>query len=377
MEKYKPDILLLAISGILILVGILILAGVSASLSLQTSRDTFFYLGHQSLFGLLPGLILGAILFFLPLTLMKRLAFPALILTSILLIAVFVPYIGRESGGAHRWISMGSISFQPAEFLKLTSIIYLAAWLEARTSSSKRPQKFSPRTIFNKNNQVPLIPFLLLLSFISLLLILQPDISTLGIIGVTMLLMYFLAGTPLSHTLVIGAVGLAILFFLIRFEPYRFSRLLVFLNPTFDPLGQGYQIKQALIGIGSGGLTGLGLGMSFQKFGVLPEPTTDSIFAIFAEETGFLGGTLLILLFLAFLWRSFSIAQQASDTFSRLAAAGIGSWIGIQAFLNIGSMVGLVPVAGIPLPFVSYGGSALVAELAALGILLNISKHTP
>jgi cell division protein FtsW len=168
--------------------------------------------------------------------------------------------------------------------------------------------------------------------------------------------------------------GFAGLLFLIRIAPYRLDRLAVFFDPSLDPLGKGYQIKQALIGIGSGGITGVGLGLSFQKFGSLPEPIGDSIFAIFAEEIGFIGVAFLIVLFLAFAWRSFMIAKRAEDAFAKNAAIGIACWITLQAFVNMGSMVGLLPLTGVPLPFISYGGSALVAELIGIGILLNISK---
>jgi cell division protein FtsW len=166
------------------------------------------------------------------------------------------------------------------------------------------------------------------------------------------------------------------LYVLIQIAPYRLSRLAVFLNPDLDPLGQGYQIKQALIGIGSGGIFGVGLGLSFQKFGVLPEPISDSIFAIFAEEVGFIGAILLIVLFAAFAQRSFTVARRSKERFAQLAALGIAAWITMQAFINMGAMIGLLPLTGIPLPFISYGGSALLSEMLALGVLLNISKHT-
>ncbi|MDO8633351.1 MAG: FtsW/RodA/SpoVE family cell cycle protein, partial [Candidatus Wildermuthbacteria bacterium] len=183
------------------------------------------------------------------------------------------------------------------------------------------------------------------------------------------------SGKPLWHLLLMMGGGIAVLLFLIRLAPYRLSRLAVFFDPMLDPLGKGYQIKQALIGIGSGGLMGVGLGLSFQKFGALPEPISDSIFAVFAEETGFFGAAFLILLFLLFAWRSFVVAKKVGDPFARLALMGITLWIVLQALVNMGSMTGIFPLAGIPLPFISYGGSALVVELIGLGILLNISKQ--
>jgi cell division protein FtsW len=186
--------------------------------------------------------------------------------------------------------------------------------------------------------------------------------------------MYFLARTPIWHLIVGIAVVSAGLFAFVKIEHYRAQRIFAFLNPEIDPLGIGYQIKQALIAIGSGGIMGVGPGKSRQKFGFLPESMSDSIFAIYAEETGFIGALILMGLFIFFLWRAFKISKLSSNKFSQLASAGIISWIIIQAFINIGAMTGIMPLAGIPLPFFSSGGSALVAEIAAIGILLNISK---
>ena len=187
--------------------------------------------------------------------------------------------------------------------------------------------------------------------------------------------MYFFAKTPLLHTALIILVGVIGLVVLVNVAPYRLERIRVFLNPEIDPMGIGYQIKQSLITVGSGEVFGLGFGMSQQKFGLLPHPISDSIFAILAEETGFVGSVFLILLFVLFLWRGFKIGKESKDKFSQLVALGIVSWIFIQALVNMGSMINLSPLTGIPLPFVSYGGTALSTELAAVGILLNISKN--
>jgi cell division protein FtsW len=286
----------------------------------------------------------------------RKFSFHMLTANIALLGMVFLPFIGSAGQSAYRWIYIGPISFQPSELLKLTLILYIAAWLAA------------------KKTDKPLVPFLAIMGVISFMLILQPDISTLGVIGTTAVIMYFVANTPIWHTLLMIGGGIGALILLIQLAPYRVSRLAVFLDPSLDPLGQGYQVKQALIGIGSGGLTGVGLGLSFQKFGVLPEPISDSIFAVFAEEAGFIGAAILISIILAFAWRSFVNAKRSRDQFSMLVAVGIASWITLQSFVNMGSMIGLLPLTGIPLPFISYGGSALATELLALGILLNISK---
>lgn len=361
-SKY-PDLWLLGISGFLVAFGILVLASVSSSFSLERTGTTFYFLNHQLLFGLLPGLLLGFIAYCLPLEKLKKFSLPFLALTVLLLILVFLPFVGGEVKGAFRWIFLGSFSFQPSELLKLSSILYLAALLAARSEKGK--------------SRPTLIPFAAIMGLIGLLLIFQPDVSTLGIVGLVGVLMYFLAATPPWHVLLMVGGGLSLLFLLIRLAPYRLNRLAVFLDPMLDPLGKGYQLKQALIGIGSGGLFGVGLGMSFQKFGVLPEPISDSIFAVFAEEAGFFGAAFLISLFLLFAWRSFVVATRIGDSFAKLTAMGIALWITLQALINMGSMTGIFPLAGIPLPFISYGGSALVVELVGLGILLNISKqHT-
>jgi cell division protein FtsW len=218
--------------------------------------------------------------------------------------------------------------------------------------------------------------FLILIFLIALLLIFQPDMSTLGIIIFTGIILYFLSGAPLWHLILIILAGAISFLPLIKIAPYRMARLLVFLKPETDPLGIGYQLNQALIALGSGGIFGLGLGMSQQKFGFLPQTLNDSIFAIFSEETGFVGSFILVLFFLLFFWRGFTIGKNAPDKFSQLLAFGITFWITIQAFFNISSMTGFLPLAGISLPFISYGGSALVAELIGLGLLLNISKNT-
>ena len=357
----RPDYMLLGICIALVVAGILILASVSASFSLLRFGTTFYFFNHQLLVGLLPGLALAIVAFLVPLSALRRWSLPLLIGAVVLVGLVFIPGLGIKSGDALRWLSLGSFSFQPSEFLKPAFILYLAAWLANRVSAKK--------------TDATLIPFIVILGSIGLFLVSQPAVSTLGIIAITGLAMYFFSGTPLWHTLLILLGGLGGLLFLIRIAPYRLNRLAVFLDPSLDPLGKGYQIKQALIGIGSGGITGVGLGLSFQKFGSLPEPIGDSIFAIFAEEIGFLGAGFLILLFLAFAWRSFMVAKRTEDAFSKNAAVGIACWITLQAFINIGSMIGMLPLTGVPLPFISYGGSALVAELIGIGILLNISKQ--
>ena len=219
------------------------------------------------------------------------------------------------------------------------------------------------------------LPFLIFLCIVAIALVLQRDISTLGIITIALITIYFIAGTPVWQTIltILGGAGAAAV--LIAIKPYRFERILTFLNPGIDPLGIGHQINQSKLAIGSGGIFGKGLGMSVQKFGFLPESMTDSIFAIIGEELGLIGCAALVMAFLAFLYLGFKISSLATDKFSKLVAVGLSTWIVFQAFINIASNIGLFPLSGIPLPFFSYGGSHIIAELIAVGILLNISKN--
>ena len=373
MKDHHSDYILIIVTAVLLILGILILASVSAPLAQERFGTTFYFLNHQLLFGLLPGLILALFAFRIRLEILKKWA-PILLLVNLGLLAmVFLPKIGAGAGGATRWIDLGKITFQPSEFLKLTFILYLATWLTSRTEKGFARQNFFKKNLGGFDQT--LIAFLIAVGLVSLLLIYQPDISTLGIIFLVAALMYFLAGTPLWHSILIILIGAGGIFSLIKLMPYRAARLLVFLKPETDPMGIGYQIKQILIAVGSGGISGLGLGMSHLRLGFIPQSISDSIFAILAEEAGFIGSCFLILLFLIFLWRGFKVGKLCQNKFSQLTAIGITSWITIQAFMNIGSMIGALPLAGIPLPFISYGGSALVSELIGVGILLNISKN--
>jgi len=338
------------------------LSTVSITISQKNFGTPFHYLLHQIFYGFIPGAILGFFVYKINLQFLKKICLPLLSVIFILMILVLIPKIGAFLGGAKRWISLGPISFQPSEFLKLTFIVYLAAWL-----ANHKQKKDKSLRLF--------LPLIIILSVISILLIAQPDISTLAIIALVTLVMYFNAGTPIYQSAILILGGIGALLTLIKAAPYRISRLLVFLKPNIEPLGIGYQLKQSIIAIGSGGIIGQGLGLSVQKFGFLPQPMTDTIFAVFAEETGFVGAVIFIILVLIFSWQGFKIAKNSSDPFLKLMAIGITSWFTLQAFINIGAMTRIIPLTGIPLPFVSYGSSHLLAELIGVGLLLNISKH--
>lgn len=366
-KTYHLDYILAIVVAILVILGILVLASVSATFSQEKFGYTTYYLFHQMIYGLAFGIVLGFIAFKIKLSTLKKWAWLFILINLIFMVLVFIPGLGIIAGGAPRWMNLGLVSFQPSEFLKLTFIFYLSAWLANRTEKESFKKT-------KKELKFTLIPFLIIVGVITILLAKQSDVSTLGIIILVAALMYFSARTTLWHSILIILISLGGFLALVKIAPYRMMRFRVLLGLVKDPMGMGYQIKQALITIGSGGILGLGLGMSNQQFGFIPQTMSDSIFAIFAEETGFVGSLILILLFLILFWRGFRISKRSPDNFSQLFAIGISSWICIQAFINIGAMIGILPLTGIPLPFISYGGSHMVAELIGVGILLNISK---
>lgn len=341
--------------------GLLILA----SASMVLSQKNFGTIGYYALRQFLIGGVGGFLAFFLasrfPYRNWRKLALPLMLISFIFMALVFLPQLGFAYGGARRWLRMGLFTFQPAEILKLSFIIYLASWLDARRKEIA-------------SVSYGLVPFIIMLAIVGLFLIMQPDFGTLGVIVISAGLLYFLGGGKVSQVVALSVLGLVAVYLLIQLAPYRMARLTVFLNPDVDPKGIGYQMNQAMIAIGSGGFKGLGFGKSLQKYNYLPEPMGDSVFAIFAEEMGFVGALMLVGAFLFFFWRGLVIAKTAPDIFGRLLAAGIAIGIMVQAFINMAAISGLLPLTGIPLPFVSYGGTSLLVTMAAAGILLNISR---
>lgn len=325
--------------------------------------DSYWYLKHQIVSGLLPGLFLFLVLSKIDYRVWKKFI-PMLLCFSLgLLILVFIPGIRADYGQARSWVNIVGFSMQPAEIVKLTFLLYIAAWLERRR---ERIKSFA----------YGLVPFAIYLAIIAGLIIMQPDIGTLVIIVFMSLAVFFAAGARIKHIGLLVLAGLGGLGVLIWLAPYRLDRLTAFLNPSADPQGIGYHINQALLAIGSGGWFGLGLGNSRQKFQYLPEVAGDSIFAVMAEELGFV---LMLALIVAFLWmfiRLIKVARGAPDNFGYLVAIGVGAWIVGQAFVNIGAMVGLLPLTGLPLPLISYGGTAMAITMAAMGIVVNISRFT-
>lgn len=281
----------------------------------------------------------------------------------ILLILVLIPGIGRVRNGSQSWIGVGAFSIQPSEFMKLAMIAFLAKYLSER-------QKLI--TSFKKG----LLPSLSLVFLAFGMIMLQPDLGTGTVMVGTSIVMIFISGARIIHFAGLALLGVAGFVGLVLSAPYRIKRITSFLDPWQDPLGSGFQIIQSLYAIGPGGLFGLGLGQSRQKFFYLPEPQTDFIFAILAEELGFIGGSFILLLFSLLLWRGIRIALGAPDLYGSFLAVGIVAMVAIQVMINIGVVTGLMPVTGITLPFLSYGGSSLTLMLMAIGVLLNISRYS-
>jgi cell division protein FtsW len=362
IKKSPPDYTFLGLVGALVVFGLVMLIPASGPVGYERYQDAYWFVKHQLIYGLVPGIVL--FLFFLNIDyrLFKKIYFWFYCLSIFLLLLVFIPGLGANFlKEAKSWVDLRIFTFQPAEVVKLLFLFFLAAWFE------KRGEKI-------RDLKEGALVFLGVLAPIVGLIALQPDIGTTVGIALMSLSLYFLAGADIRHIFGFLVAGLVSLFALIRVAPYRMDRFVTFLNPKIDPRGIGYHINQALLAIGSGGLFGLGLGHSRQKY-YIPEVVGDSIFAVMAEELGFFLTVGFLVLFVVFLLRILNISKIAPDKYGRFLALGIVSWFGIQAFINIGSMVGLLPMTGLTLPFISYGGTSLAISMAAVGVVANISKY--
>lgn len=354
-QEKKIDLPILTTVFILVMVGLIMVYDASVVQAFKDFGDKYFYIKQQLIWVLLG--ILGLTFFSMfNYSNLRKLA-PFLFYGSlVLLLMIFIPGLGLSAGGAHRWLNLGFFSLQPAEIVKLTSVIFFAALFE------KKPRFW---------------PFVLIVMLISAVVgFFQKDLGSTIVFLLTSLVVFLIAGAPLLYFFIFIPLTVAGLVFFTFSSTYRLKRILAFLDPFADPQGYSYHISQVLIALGSGGLFGLGLGQSRQKFEYIPEVTTDSIFAIIGEEFGFVGAIVLIFLISYLIYRGLKISQNCSDNFGRILAFGLTSWLGIQAIINLGAMVSLIPLTGVPLPFISYGGSALLANLVAVGILLNISKYS-
>lgn len=361
MKIQKVDLPLFV--SILLLVGVGFLIFLSASLGLLDRDQAYMssIVAKQIYLGLIPGLVAMYAFSRIDVSKWRKLSFWIFIGAIALNLLVFVPGLGLSHGGATRWLLIGSFSLQVSEVLKIAAVIYFAAWL---AYAKNRAHEW----------KMGFLPLVSMLFVVSALLLLQPDTDTLAIISVSLLAMYISAGGKWRHVAILAVAGLACLAVLAFTRPYIMSRITTFLDPAAQSQGAGYQIQQSLIAIGSGGIVGRGFGQSIQKFNYLPEPVGDSIFAVAAEEFGFLGTVVLIGLYIFFALRAFRIASAAESPYSGLLAVGITTFIVAQSFVNMGAMLGVLPLSGITLPFVSQGGTALFFTLCVSGMLLNISR---
>lgn len=362
MKFISGDRVFFTLVLVMVLLGLAIYS--SASLGLLARESSSISRDILSQAGL--GLGLGFLALFIaratPLTWLK-LSAPYIYLGTLIFTAlVLVPEIGVHSGGATRWISLGFTTVQPAEFLKIGMVLVLAWWL-------------APRSRMLADKKVGLIPFIAFISLPSILLLAQPNTSTMLLLVATATVMYFAAGAPWRDFGILFICTIIALGLIIAIRPYALERVKTFINPSANSLTSGYQIQQSLIAVGSGGLAGRGFGQSVEKFNYLPEPDGDSIFAVFAEETGFIGASILLALFIGLAARGIVIAGASRDLFGGLIALGFSFMIILQAFINIGAMLGIIPLTGLPLPFISNGGTALMAILIMCGLILNVASH--
>jgi len=357
----KLDVTLLLVTLILVTIGTVMVYSSSSIIAMKRFNDAQYFLKKQFFFVLL-GLAVMVLVTKIPYQHLRKWAYPGLFLSVILLILLLIPHVGIRAGGATRWLRLGIFSFQVTELVKVSMVIFLAHLLT---------KKISVVTEFKKGVLIPLSTTLLIVG----LIVLEPDFGTAVIITTIMILLLYLSGCRIVHLAGLLALFAPVGIFLIYHKSYRLERLISFLDPWKDPQKSGFQIIQSLLSFGSGGTFGVGIGDGMQKLFYLPEPHTDFILSIIAEESGFLGVAIIIILFGIFILRGFLISFKAPDLFSTLLAAGLTMVIALETFINIAGVMGLIPLKGLALPFISYGGSSLIMSLTAVGILLNISSH--
>ncbi|MHB1610349.1 MAG: putative lipid II flippase FtsW [Sulfobacillus sp.] len=359
--KQRIDYILVGAVLSLLAIGTVIVFSASAATAYHQFGSPYYYLEHQLVWAALGILVLVAASR-IDYWRYKKFILPLYAMSIGLLILVLIPHIGIQINGARRWLGVGSLQIQPSELAKL-SMVFMFAHL------------FSLHQDQLHDLWRGVVPHILLASLIFVLVLAEPDLGTTIAIAGTFFVMLFVSGVRKRHLLGLSALALPVLAWAMLGEQYRRQRLLAFIDPWKHPLGVGFHTIQALLALGSGGVLGVGLGYSRQALGFLPESFTDFIFAILGEELGLLGTVTVVVLFLVVAWRGFRVAMRAPDLFSSLLATGITTMIAIQAAINIGVVTATLPVTGITLPFISYGGSSLVLSLAGVGILLNISRH--
>lgn len=360
-ERVRFDNILLASALALVGTGIVMVYSASAIVALEKFNDEYFFLKKQVLFGLV-GLVTMIIVTRVNHQFYAKIVYVILGISLLSLIAVLVPGIGIKAGGATRWLKIGGFSIQPSEFAKLAMIIYLAYSLAKKEKTIK---KFT----------IGVLPHLMVAGIMLSLIVIQPDMGTAICIGVVVFILLFAAGVRVSHLSMMFLLASPLVYLLVVLKGYRLQRILAYLDPWRYATDSGFQLIQSWYAFGSGGIFGRGLGEGKQKLFFLPEPHTDFIFSVIGEELGLIGVLSVVLVFFLFIYRGMRIASRTSDLFSAYLAIGITTLVGLQATIHMGVTLGLLPTKGIPLPFVSYGGSSLLANLIGLGILLNISAQ--
>ncbi|MEN9341853.1 MAG: stage sporulation protein cell division protein FtsW [Candidatus Parcubacteria bacterium] len=360
--RKAPDYFLLVLVLLLTIVGLVVLASASSDLGKVKFDDSAYYLKHQMSFGLSLGILGFIVGFFINYQHYRKIAFLLLILSIVVLALVFTDF-GVLARNTNRWVQLGPLRFQPAEIVKLTFVIYCAAWL-----AGKRKNRVS-------DVKTGLVPFAIVSGIISGLLIFQPATSTVVILMLSVMAMYFASGAPIRYIFYLLGVGLVLLSIIIYTTPYRLQRIMTYINDGADTQGAGYHVNQALIAIGTGNIVGVGYGQSISKLSYLPTPIDDSIFAVASEEFGFIGSSTIVILFALLVLRLLYLSHKTSDRFGSLLLVGFSCIIGFQAFVNMAAISGIIPLTGVPLPFISYGGTALAVFLTMMGISLNVSRQ--
>ena len=361
-RKLSPDLVLFGLVLALVSIGVVMVYSASAIIAADRFGDPFFFLKKQLFWALLGVGCLWAAMAF-DYRRLERFVVPLLVLSLVLLVLVLVPPFGQAINGTRRWFRVGPLSFQPVELAKFSLVLYLASFLTRRQELIQS---------FGKG----LLPLLLMAGAMATLTIVQPDLgNSLTLLVLTLGLAYLAGARPL-HMAAIAAAGLPVVAALIAMKPYRWRRMVAFVNPWDDPQGSGFQIIQSFLALGSGGWFGRGLGESKQKLFYLPEPYTDFIFAILGEELGLIGAAVVVTLFALLIWRGLRVGLRAPDAFGSYLALGLTLMLATQTVVNLGVVMGALPTKGLPLPFVSFGGSALCMTMFSAGVLLNISQHT-
>ena len=363
MKEKRIDRFFLIITFLLIFIGLAMFISASLGILAKSSETFYSVLFSQLVLGFGFGFLGMYFALKINYKFWRNYSFYIFLGSILLTVAVFIPSLGWSHLGAERWIQLGPLRFQPVEFLKFGFVIYFAAWL---SWAKNRVQDF----------KFGILPLIFLLAIIAAILFHQPDTKSFILIAVTGICMLFISGVSMRYIALLGIGSVIVLGTLVYFTPYLQDRVKTFIDPSQDPQGSSYQIQQSLIAIGSGGIFGRGYGQSIQKFSYLPEPQGDSIFAVVGEELGFVGSVIIIILYLLFLLRGLRVANNSPDLFSRLLVSGIVILVVAQSFMNIASTTGVFPLTGVPLVFMSHGGTSLMIDLMAIGIIFQISRFS-